>query len=60
VTLQEFVDYYSNISASIDDDDYFLLMINNAWNISGNANPYYKYEKGWGSEEAAGKKIKIQ
>jgi len=40
VTMQEFVDYYGNISASIDDDDYFLLMIKNAWNISGNANPY--------------------
>jgi hypothetical protein len=38
--MQEFVDYYGNISASIDDDDYFLLMIKNAWNISGNANPY--------------------
>jgi len=40
VSLDEFVEYYSNVSASIDDDDYFLMMINNAWNISGNANPY--------------------
>ena len=60
VTLEEFIDYYANISASIDDDDYFLLMINNSWNLSGDANPYQKYEKGWGSEEAAGKKIKYQ
>lgn len=31
----EFCSYYSNISASIDDDDYFELMMRNAWHISG-------------------------
>lgn len=35
VSTQEFENYYSNISASIDDDDYFELMIRNAWHISG-------------------------
>ena len=34
VNLQEFQDYYSNISASIDNDEYFQLMINNAWNLN--------------------------
>ena len=29
------MNYYSNVSASIDDDDYFELMIRNAWHISG-------------------------
>ena len=35
VTPAEFCRYYGNISASIDDDDYFELMIRNAWHISG-------------------------
>ncbi|GBG31649.1 Calcium-dependent protein kinase [Hondaea fermentalgiana] len=35
VTQQEFEEYYKNVSASIDDDDYFELMMRNAWHISG-------------------------
>jgi hypothetical protein len=35
VTKQEFENYYANISASIDNDDYFELMIRNVWHISG-------------------------
>jgi calcyphosin len=35
VTPKEFCKYYSSVSASIDDDDYFELMIRNAWHISG-------------------------
>lgn len=31
----EFIRYYANVSASIDEDDYFELMIRNAWHISG-------------------------
>jgi len=45
VTLNEFQDYYSNVSASIDDDAYFELMIKNAWNLDNK-----KYGKAWGGE----------
>jgi Ca2+-binding EF-hand superfamily protein len=40
ITLEEFVEYYNNISASIDNDDYFALMMNNSWNIKGDAQTY--------------------
>ncbi|XP_033102388.1 calcyphosin-like protein [Anneissia japonica] len=33
VTLDEFIDYYSGVSASIDDDNYFALVMNNAWKL---------------------------
>ncbi|KAF0714371.1 Aste57867_3902 [Aphanomyces stellatus] len=35
VTFDEFVNYYRNVSASIDDDNYFELMMRNSWHISG-------------------------
>jgi len=35
IMYDEFLDYYKGVSASIDDDDYFELMIRNAWRIAG-------------------------
>jgi Ca2+-binding EF-hand superfamily protein len=35
ITRDEFETYYKNLSASIDSDDYFELMMRNAWHISG-------------------------
>jgi Ca2+-binding EF-hand superfamily protein len=35
ITKKEFLEYYKNVSSSIDDDDYFELMIRNAWHIAG-------------------------
>ena len=40
VTVEEFEEYYKNVSASIDDDDYFELMIRNAWHLSGGKGQY--------------------
>lgn len=46
VTEEEFLEYYSAISASIDNEDYFEQMINSSWNISGDAAQYKTYAKG--------------
>eukprot|EP00030_Apusomonadida_sp_AF-17_P004265 a508851_1298.p1 GENE.a508851_1298~~a508851_1298.p1 ORF type:complete len:367 (+),score=160.21 a508851_1298:26-1102(+) len=40
VTRDEFLEYYLDVSASIDTDDYFELMIRNAWHISGGEGQY--------------------
>jgi Ca2+-binding EF-hand superfamily protein len=37
VTFEEFVEYYTNVSASIDNDQYFELMMINAWKLMGEA-----------------------
>jgi hypothetical protein len=34
ITENEWVAYYANISCSIDNDDYFELMVRNAFNLS--------------------------
>jgi len=46
ITEEEWVEYYNNISMSIDDDAYFELMMNNAWNLDGKR----VTKKGWGGE----------
>lgn len=35
ISYEEFERYYANISSNIDNDDYFELMMRNAWHISG-------------------------
>lgn len=39
VTLDEFIEYYNNISCNIENDSYFDLMISNAWQLEGGTNP---------------------
>jgi len=45
INLVEFTEYYTNISSTIDNDQYFELMITNAWNLND-----VSYAKGWGAE----------
>lgn len=33
ITIEEFLEYYNNISMSIQDDQYFEVMMTNAWNL---------------------------
>ena len=40
VTLEEFIEYYNNVSASIDDDAYFAQVMDSSWNLSGQAATY--------------------
>ena len=46
VTEEEFLEYYTSVSASIDNEDYFEQMINSSWNISGDAATYASFAKG--------------
>lgn len=48
VTKEEFEEYYNNISASIDNDQYFELMMNNAWKINDGDRTY---QKGWANKD---------
>ena len=52
VDKDEWVEYYNNVSASIDRDDYFALMMNNAWNLDGSMDANKK--GGWKGEEEGG------
>lgn len=49
ITRDEFQEYYENISASIDRDDYFELMMNNAWKLGERQS--YEGQKAWRNED---------
>jgi len=46
ISMEEWIEYYNNISMSIDDDAYFELMMKNAWNMDGQM----VNKKGWRGE----------
>ena len=46
ISLEEFIEYYNNISMSIPDDQYFEVMMTNAWNLDNKPN----YGRGWKGE----------
>eukprot|EP00330_Aristerostoma_sp_ATCC50986_P014134 CAMPEP_0114594122 /NCGR_PEP_ID=MMETSP0125-20121206/15747_1 /TAXON_ID=485358 ORGANISM="Aristerostoma sp., Strain ATCC 50986" /NCGR_SAMPLE_ID=MMETSP0125 /ASSEMBLY_ACC=CAM_ASM_000245 /LENGTH=722 /DNA_ID=CAMNT_0001794047 /DNA_START=327 /DNA_END=2495 /DNA_ORIENTATION=+ len=49
VSWEEFLEYYNNVSASVDDDRYFELMIKNAWNLDN-----VSYQKAWRGDYRSG------
>ena len=50
VTRHEFVNYYSSISESVENDDYFELIIRNVWHVDGHSDA---------QSQAASKRIMI-
>jgi len=46
ISMDEWIAYYNNVSMSIDDDKYFELMMNSAWNLDNSK----VTKKGWGGE----------
>jgi len=57
VTKEEFEEYYNNVSASIDNDQYFELMMNNAWKINDGDR---SYGKGWTNKDESPNKSAAQ
>ena len=57
VTYEEFLDYYNNISMTINDDDYFVFLIQNAWKLNPYA--YSKPRISYLEEEDNEKKVNI-
>lgn len=50
ITMDEWIEYYENVSMSIDDDAYFELMMNNCWRMNNNTT-YNNNKKGWSNKE---------
>jgi Ca2+-binding EF-hand superfamily protein len=46
VTREEFEEYYANVSASIDTDEYFFAMMNSTWNLDKSR----VTQKGWAAD----------
>lgn len=52
VNKTEFEEYYTNVSSSVDNDQYFELMMNNAWKLN---EADKTYAKGWSNKEEESK-----
>jgi hypothetical protein len=46
ITMTEWLEYYNNVSMSIDLDEYFSTMMNSTWNLDKKR----VTKKGWGGE----------
>ena len=52
ITMEEFQEYYNNVSASIDNDQYFELMMSNTWKLT--EPPAYTKNKAWTNKDQEG------
>ena len=50
ITIEEFQEYYENVSMTIDDDAYFELLMNNAWKMGLNTT-YNNDKKSWNNKD---------
>ena len=50
ITIEEFLEYYENVSMIIDDDDYFELLLNNEWKMGLNTT-YNNDKKSWNQND---------
>ena len=50
ITIEEFQEYYENVSMTIQDDAYFELLMNNAWKMGLNTT-YNNDKKSWKNDE---------
>ena len=50
ITIEEFLEYYENVSMIIDDDAYFELLLNNAWKMGLNTT-YNNDKKSWNKND---------
>ena len=57
ITIEEFNEYYENVSMVIDDDAYFELLLNNTWNMGLNTT-YNNEKQGWSKKEESGQNLK--
>lgn len=46
ISMPEWLEYYNNVSMSVDTDEYFAVMMNSTWNLDGKR----VTKKGWGGE----------
>ena len=53
ITIEEFQEYYENVSMTIDDDAYFELLMNNAWKMGLNTT-YNNDKKSWNKNDETG------
>lgn len=59
ITIDEWLEYYENVSMSIDDDAYFELMMNNCWRMN-NHTTYNNEKKGWSNKDENSKQGNVQ